>query len=289
MLIFLLLSLILCVAGYTDEAINLIARSKSSSNTHRYCVELAKLPNNRTVDIQHFGWYTPYQLLSVNACDVSNLQNSSSQPLPSYTMIIIYENECKITEHAWNIEKTFGKNVSLMIITDRTNTGYELTYNETTMPVTIPVLVIWKNDFVKMNNAYDNLNNIELSIDFPLIMPKKFRPAILIMFLLVLIILLAGNFWAGDEFKKRVEEHQKKVNYELSDVNTTSSSDDRIRSENRTKKNSVSPNQAQEHNEPAVIPITCCVIIFIISFAVGWLLLLYYFPKVMIYIIQGKY
>ena len=31
-----------------------------------------------------------------------------------------------------------------------------------------------------------------------------------------------------------------------------------------------------------------CVIVVILCFAVGWLLLIYYFPKVMIYILQGN-
>ena len=45
-----------------------------------------------------------------------------------------------MTEHAWNVEQQYGKEISLMILTNRTNTHYELTYNTTTMPVSIPVL-----------------------------------------------------------------------------------------------------------------------------------------------------
>ncbi|CAF1102251.1 unnamed protein product [Rotaria sp. Silwood1] len=277
------------VFSYTDESINLLIRSTlSTSNMHRYCIELAKLPNNRTVDIKNFGWHSPYlSSPSVNACNISSLNESLPNTLPSNTTLIIYEHECKMTEHAWNIEKYYlGQQISLMIIINRTNTRYELSYNATLMPVTIPVLIFWRNDFIKMNNKYENLNNIELSIDYPFMMIRKFRPAILLMFLLVLFILLCGNFWAADEFKNKIRKQNLDTNHELSDLNTTSLTNERSISKILTKQNSITPNETSENNEPAVLPMTCCAIILIICFAVGWLLLLYYFPKVMIYILQ---
>ncbi|CAF4066161.1 unnamed protein product [Rotaria sordida] len=276
------------VLTYTDGSMNLIVRSTSStSDIHRYCIELAKLPNNRTVDIKDFGWYSPYPLSpSFNACNISNFNNSLPNSLLSNTILIIYEHECKMTEHAWNIEQHFKQQISLMIITNRTNTHYELTYNTTTMPVTIPVLIFWKNDFIKMTNTYKNLSNIELSIDYPFYMTKKFRPSILLIFLLVLIVLLCGNFWAGSEFKNKVKKPNIDTNHELSNLHTTSSTNERVTSRILTKRNSIVPNEPFENNEPAVLPMTCCIMIIIICFAVGWLLLLYYFPKVMIIILQ---
>jgi hypothetical protein len=275
MIIFFLLLLPPIVYSYTEDSINLLVRSSTTSTIQRYCIELATLPNNRTVNITNFGWHIPYlSSSSVNACNISDLNTSLPNSFPSNTILILYEHDCKITEHAWNVEEKFGQEISLMIITNRTNTHYELTYNTTAMPVTIPVLIFWDKDFIKMNNKYSNLSSIELSIDYPPDTSRKFRPAILLMFLLVFIVLLCGTFWAADEFKN-------KINYQLSNEEPLF----RI----RTKRNSIEPNETSENKELAVIPITYCVIVLIICFAVGWILLLFYFPTVMIYILQGKY
>ncbi|CAF1478551.1 unnamed protein product [Rotaria magnacalcarata] len=285
MLFFILLFRV--VLSYTDESINLLVHSKAMLNNNRYCIELAKLPNNRGVDIKNFGWHTPYlSSPSFNACDASNFSNSLAKPLSPNTILIVYEHECKITEQAWNVEKYFEQQISLMIITNRTNTHYELTYNITTMPVTIPVLIFWHNDFMKLNNKYRHLTDIELSIAFPPDIMKTFRPGVLLMFLLILIILLFGNFWAADEFKNKLKDHNKNIDQELSNINATPLANGRGMSLIITRKNSIAPNETSENDEPAILPVTCCVIILIVCFAVGWLLLLYYFPKVMIYILQ---
>jgi len=278
MILFFLLLLSPIVHSYTEDSINLLVRSSKTSNIQRYCIELAKLPNDRIINITNFGWHIPYlSSPSVNACNISDLNTSLPNTFSSNTILILYEHNCKITEHAWNVEQQYGQQISLMIITNRTNTIYELTYNTTTMPVTIPVLIFWNNDFIKMNNKYPNLSSIELSINYPPDVSKKFRPAILLMFLLVFIILICGNFWAADEFKNRIN-------------NQLSITDDQPSSQIITKQNSIIPNEIpQKKDESAVIPITYCVIILMICFAVGWLLLLYYFPTVMIYILQGKY
>ncbi len=278
-----LLLLPLMVQSYTQSAINLLVRSSTTSNVQRYCIELAKLPNGHVVNITTFGWHVPYLASpSVNACNISDLNNSFPNPFRSNTILILYEHECKMTEHAWNVEEQFGSEISLMIITNRTNTQYELTYNITTMPVSIPVLIFWQNDFIKMTTKYSNLNSVELSIANPPDLSKKFRPAILLMFLLVCIVLLCGNFWAADEFKNKIKIEDTNPNNQSTNFNSSSSS------EIITKQNSIVPNEMSHETEPAIIPMTYCIIILIICFAVGWLLLLYYFPTVMIYILQGK-
>jgi hypothetical protein len=283
MVVFLLLLFFPIVHSYTDESINLIVRPISTSNIRRYCIELAKLPNNNTVNITDFGWHLPYlSSRSVNACNISDLNSSLPSSFSSNKILILYEHECKMTEHAWNVEKQFGKGISLMIITNRTNTRYELTYNITTMPVSIPVLIFWEDDFNKMIKTYDNLNNIELSIDYPPDTTRKFRPAILLMFLLVFIVLICGNFWAADEFKDKINHQNLDTNSQLSGSNTAPLTNQRTRSEIIAKRNSVTS------NELAIVPMTYCVIVLMICFAVGWILLLYYFPKVMIVILQGK-
>ena len=286
MMLSLFLLLFPIVHSYTDASINLLVRPISTSNIHRYCIDLATLPDGRTVNITAFGWHLPYlSSPSVNACDISNLNTSLPNPFPFNKILILYEHGCKITEHAWNVEKQFGTNISLMIITNRTNTHYELTYNTTAMPVSIPVLIFWKNDFDAMMNAYNNLKDIQLSIDYPPDIPRKFRPAVLLMFLLVFIVLICGNFWAADEFKNKIHNE----NNQLSNSNGTSLIDETRRSEITAKQNSVMANGRLKDHEPAVIPMTYCIIALMISFAVGWLLLLFYFPKVMIVILQGKY
>jgi hypothetical protein len=284
MLVFFLLLLSPSVHSYTDESINLLVRSISTSHIHRYCIELAKLPNGHTVNITNFGWHLPYlSSPSVNGCNISDLNTSLPSSFPSNTILILYEHQCKMTEHAWNVEQIFGQQISLMILTNRTNTRYELTYNTTAMPVSIPVLIFWKDDFIKLTNTYTDLNNTQLSIDYPPDVSRKFRPAVLLMFLLVFIVLLCGNFWAADEFKSKI------INENI-DANSHSPSSNRVplTDEIISKRNSVIPNGRSQNNEPAIIPMTCCVIVLIISFAVGWLLLIYFFPKVMIYILQGK-
>ena len=278
----------LMVHGYTDGSINLLVRSSATSDVRRYCIELATLPNNRSVNITTFGWRTPYLSSSlVNACNISDLNQSLPNSFSSNTILILYEHGCTFTEHSWNVEQLFGSQISLMIITNRTNTRYELIYNTTTMPVTIPVLIFWDNDFLKMTAKYD-LNSTELSIDYPLDLSRKFRPAILLMFLLVLLILLAGNFWAADEFKSKIKNKVTDASSHTSSSHRSSITDERPFSPIITKRNSISPSEISQKMEPAVMPMTCCLIVLIIFFAVGWLLLLYYFPTVMIHILQGK-
>lgn len=285
------------VHSYTEDSINLLVRSPTTSDIQRYCIELARLPNNRTINVTAFDWHRPYvSSPSVNACNISDLNSSLPNSFPSNTILIVYEHDCKMTEHAWNVESKFGSGISLMIITNRTNTNYELTYNITTMPVTIPVLIFWTNDFIKMNNKYSNISSIELSIDYPPDVSRKFRPAILLMFLLVFIVLICGNFWAADEFKYRVNNEYFEADSHISNSNTTTErpvseiiTDERSLSRAPHKRNSITSSEMSQQKEPAVIPVTYCVVVLIICFAVGWLLLLYYFPKVMIYVLQGEY
>jgi hypothetical protein len=291
MIIFFLLLLSPIVHSYTDESINLLVRSSTTSNIQRYCIELAKLPNGRIINITNFGWHIPYLASpSVNACNISDLNDSLPNSFSLNTILILYEHDCKMTEHAWNVEQQFGEQISLMIITNRTNTVYELTYNTTTMPVTIAVLIFWNNDFIDMNNKYSNISSIELSIDYPPDISKKFRPATILMFLLVFIILLCGNFWAADEFKNKINNQKIDTNNQLSYIYTPSSiPNDRSLSQITIKRNSITSSEISQKKESAIIPMTYCVIFLMICFAVGWLLLLYYFPTVMIYILQGKY
>src|ERR1700722_12273827 len=110
-IIFLLLLFSTAVNSYTDYAINLLVRSPS--NTRRYCVELAKLPNNHTVNITGFGWYTPFiASSSVNACNITDLSTTFPSGFDPRTILILYEHQCKMTEHAWNVEQQFGKEIS---------------------------------------------------------------------------------------------------------------------------------------------------------------------------------
>ncbi|CAF4806465.1 unnamed protein product, partial [Rotaria magnacalcarata] len=74
---------------------------------------------------------------------------------------------------------------------------------------------------MKLNNKYRHLTDIELSIAFPPDIMKTFRPGVLLMFLLILIILLFGNFWAADEFKNKLKDHNKNIDQELSNINAT--------------------------------------------------------------------
>jgi hypothetical protein len=290
MIAFFLLLLPSIVHSYTEESINLLVRSSTTSKISRYCIELAKLPNNRIINITNFGWHTPYlSSPSVNACNISDLNNSLPSSFSSNTILILYEHECKMTEHAWNVQNQFGDRISLMIITNRINTRYELTYNTTVMPVTIPVLIFSINDFIQMNKKYSNFNSIELSIDYPPDASRKFHPAVLLMFLLVFIILICGNFWAADEFKNKINNENMDINNQLIKFNTRPLTNERPSCQIIPKRNSVTPSETSQYEEPAVIPVTYCLIVLIICFAVGWLLLLFYFPKVMIYILQGKY
>jgi len=282
---------------YTNTAINLLVRSPSDST--RYCIDVATLPNGRYVNVTYFGWRKPYLASSsVNPCDVSTLNQTFPNGFSSNTMLILYEHDCKMTEHAWNVQTAFGSNISLMIITTRTDTQYELTYNTTAMPVSIPVAVFWQEDFKKLQNRFKNFDTIELSIAYPPDDSRKFRPAVLLMFLLVFFVLLCGNLWAADEFKKKIQVDKPKENIQQTPPPPTSSTlantNNRPLTRILSKNGSISPSEISSTDvsskaEPAVIPITCCVIIIIICFAVGWLLLLYFFPSVMIYILQGKY
>ncbi|CAF2835419.1 unnamed protein product [Rotaria sp. Silwood2] len=280
-----------------DSAINLLVRPSNDSTIRRYCVELAKLPNERTVNITGFGWHIPYIASpSVNACNATNLEYSLPRAFPLKTILILYEHQCKMTEHAWNVEKKFGQNISLMILTNRTNTHYELTYNTTAMPVSIPVLIFVQNDFNNINKTYKNISNIEISIKNSPDMQQKFRPAILLMFLLVLFILLCGNFWAADEFMRKIRNQNMDTHSESSNVNVTPISNDfqDLTSNNTSQdvaiqkenKDTLIEHNAPRNTEPAIIYMPYCIIALILCFAVGWLLLIYYFPKVMIYILQ---
>lgn len=302
--VFLLILLSPLVISQTDDSINLLVRSSPDSKTRRYCVELAKLPNGRTVNVTGFGWRTPFIASpAVNACNVTDLNNSLPSSFPPSTILVVSEHQCKMTEHAWHVESKYGRLVSLMILTNRTNTHYELSYNTTAMPVSIPVLIFWQGDFTKMNSTYKGLNDVQLSINYPPIMHNKFRPAVLLMFLLVFVILLAGNFWAADEFKRKVLNRDAKTHSESSSVNITPNSTDfhddptaNLRTNgnandvnhDNSQKITLVDNKTPKNSEPAIIYLPYCIIALILCFAVGWLLLIYYFPKVMIYVLQGN-
>jgi hypothetical protein len=202
-----------------------------------------------------------------------------------------------MTEHAWHVQNQFGLNISLMILTNRTNTHYELTYNTTVMDVSIPVLIFGQNDFNKINKTYNNISDIQISITYPLEMPKKFRPVVLLMFVLVLFILLSGNFWAADEFVRKIQNRIVNIQSETTSSNITPISNEypesstTNNSEQTTipKPHETTPtNKTPRNNEPAIIYMPYCIIALILCFAVGWLLLIYYFPKVMIYVLQGN-
>jgi len=287
------------IISSTDDSINLLVRSSINSTIRRYCAELAKLPNGHTVNITNFSWHNPYiASQSVNACNITDLKNSLPKTFALKTLLILYEHQCKMTEHAWNVEQQYKENISLMILTNRTNIHYELTYNTTTMPVSIPVLIFLQNDFNKINKTYDNISSIQISIDYPLELPRKFRPAVLLMFLLVLVILLSGNFWAADEFKRKIKNPNLDTHSESPSTTTGPiSNDDQGSSINNNSDSIIIPisnrNTPKQHklpsnNEPGIIHMPYCVIPVILCFAVGWLLLIYYFPKVMIYILQGN-
>ncbi|UJR14001.1 hypothetical protein I4U23_001001 [Adineta vaga] len=274
---------------YTDEAINLLVHSNTASEDYRYCIELAKLPNGQTVNITDFGWYTPYLLsTTINACNLTNLNNSLPSSLPSKTMLIIYEHACTMTEQSWNIEQRYSQ-IALMIITERKDTSYELTYNSTTMPVSIPVLMFLSTDFNSMKNRFETLNNIKLSIDYPVDTSRKFRPAILLMFLLVFVVLLCGNFWAADEFKKNMKDSNAILSSQPSSADSTPRVDRTVPVQIVPKQNSPRLNNDSEEKGLAILPMTCCFIVLMIVFAVGWLLLLYFFPQVMIHILQAMF
>ncbi|CAF0956509.1 unnamed protein product [Adineta steineri] len=283
-----------------DESVNLLVRSSTEPNVRRYCVSVAKLPNGNTVNITGFGWHNPYIASPmVNGCNVTDLKNLLPNTFPIKTTIILYEHQCKMTEHAWNIESLFGKNISLMILTNRTNTNYELSYNKTAMPVSIPVLIFWINDFNKINKTYTNISTIEISMNYAPVIEKKFRPAVLLMFLLVLFILLCGNFWAADEFVRKIKHRHTNKENESESVNTSRTSNDNpdtisnnnpnIIAESKINKNTNLDNKTPSNNEPAIIYMPYCIIALLLVFAVGWLLLIFYFPKVMIYILQAMF
>ncbi|CAF3576242.1 unnamed protein product [Adineta steineri] len=283
-----------------DESVNLLVRSSTEPNVRRYCVSVAKLPNGNTVNITGFGWHNPYIASPmVNGCNVTDLKNLLPNTFPLKTTIILYEHQCKMTEHAWNIESLFGKNISLMILTNRTNTNYELAYNKTAMPVSIPVLIFWINDFNKINKTYTNISTIEISMNYAPVIEKKFRPAVLLMFLLVLFILLCGNFWAADEFVRKIKHRHTNKENESESVNTSRTSNDNpdtisnnnpnIIAESKINKNTNLDNKTPSNNEPAIIYMPYCIIALLLVFAVGWLLLIFYFPKVMIYILQAMF
>ncbi|CAF3687160.1 unnamed protein product [Adineta steineri] len=254
-----------------DDAVNLLVRPVTNSDIYRYCVKLAVLPNGGTVNITNFGWYSPYLSETyIDACNITNLNNYLPNSFPSNTMIILYEHECTMTEHAWNIQTKYGQQITLMIITQRTDSVFQLTYDTTTMPVSIPVLIILDTDFNSMMNRYNNPNNIQLSIDYAVITSNKVRPAILLLFLLILCIFLGGNFWAADEFKQNIKTKTNTTPVQVI-----------------TRQNSVAPNETlPTANGVPILPMTCCFIAVMICFAVGWLLLLYFFPQVMIYVLQ---
>ena len=287
------------VFGDSDDSINLLVRSTNDPTVRRYCVDLAKLPNGRTVNITSFGWHTPYVASpSVNGCNITDLENFLPPTFPLNTILVLYEHQCKMTQHAWNVEKQFGGEISLMILTNRTNTNYALTYNTTAMPVSIPVLIFGQNYFNKIKKIYNNISSTEVSINYPPDVSRKFRPAVLLIFLLVLFILLGGNFWAADEFIRKIKDRNINTHSDSTSINTTPPSNDFQDSlTNNTQNEATIPkpdspiergNKKPRNNEPAIIAMPYCIIGLILLFAVGWLLLIYYFPKVMIYILQGN-
>ena len=298
--IFLYFPLINCA---TEDSINLLVRSSVNSTVRRYCIELAALPNGHVIDIPAFGWHQPYLASSsVNACNISSLAEYLPASFPDRTLLILTEHQCKITEHAWHVEQRYKENISLMILTNRTNVHYELTYNTTAMPVAIPVLIFWLNDFYRVNQTYGNINELQMSISYPLVMPKKFRPSILLMFVLVFLILLGGNLWAADEFVRKIQKHHKYTRNLSTNSNATTTTttiqqpDSPINNNGQStalattttteNTNNQRTKSTSSNNDPAFFSIHCCSIILLLVFAVGWLLLIYYFPKVMIYVLQ---
>jgi hypothetical protein len=294
------------VLGYTDDSINLLARSSADRSTiRRYCVSLPKLPNDRSVNVTDFGWHRPYLAsASVNACSIADIEQSLPPSFPLNTLLIVTEHRCKMTVQAWNVQLRFGSQISLMILTNRTDTEYDLSLNSSAMPVSIPVLIFWQNDFDRLSKfSGNNISNVDLSISYPVTLPKKLRPAVLLMFALVFLILLAGNAWAADEFRRKISDQHLET-HDASSTLTASSRSNHLQNvsandqddqgndsmgngnENSTRKNSTST--TPKNNEPAIIAMPYCIIALILCFAVGWLLLIYYFPKVMIYVLQGE-
>lgn len=286
-----------------DPSINLLVRSSVNSTNRRYCVQLAKLPNGHTVNVTGFDWHFPYIASpSVNGCNVTDIKQSLPSSFPLNTLLVLAEHQCKMTEQSWNIESVYGPNIILMILTNRTNTNYALTYNTTTMPVSIPVLIFWQKDYDRIENIYGNVSDVQMTIIYAPDLPKKFRPAVLLMFVLVFCILLCGNFWAADEFVRKIKHRSLNTHTE------SISSNDSTRSTHppeSTINNNVDPStpataatRVLEHapkrkptpsnSEPAILSMPYCIIGMILCFAIGWILLIYYFPKVMIYILQGK-
>ena len=170
------------------------------------------------------------------------------------------------------------------------------------MPVSIPVLILSQNDWQKINQTYGNPNNLQFSIDYGLVMPKKFRPAVLLMFALVLFILLCGNFWAADEFIRKISRRTLDSESESTSLNPSpvsnnhhdhhqqqqpSTSHNQNETANPTE-STPQENKSPSNSEPAILAMPYCLIALLLCFAVGWLLLIYYFPKVMIYVLQGK-
>lgn len=286
--VILLIGLFICVQASTDdESVNLIVRYLNESR--RYCVEIAQLPNGRAVNVTGFGWHTPYIAApSVNGCNITDLKNSLPSFFPKETILVIQEHDCKMTQHAWNVEEIFGSEIALMVVTKRANTRFSLTYNVTAMPVSIATLIFYNDDFIQMNKTYQNLSETEFSIVYAPEISRKFRPATLLMFLLVFLVLLAGNFWAADEFKRLIQE-QRVTRLDTGERIVPIVHQSVPSSTQPIKSDSVSPDQTSEHSEPPIIPMTYCLIAFILCFAVGWLLLIFYFPKVMIYILQGEF
>lgn len=203
-----------------------------------------------------------------------------------------------MTEHAWHVEAQYGGNISLMVLSNRTGVTYELTYNTTAMPVSIPVLVFGQRDFNTINKTYGNVSQLGMTITYAPEMPKKFRPAILLMFLLVLLILLCGNFWAADEFIRKVKNKNLSTQSASPSSNASTLSagnrdlitDDHPAEavEPKPAEITIDKNQSPSNSEPAILYMPYCIIALILCFAVGWILLIYYFPKVMIYVLQGK-
>jgi hypothetical protein len=274
--------------GYTDESINLLVRSVDTARIHRYCIEPTHLSNGRRVNISRFGWRTPFIASAVvDPCNISHLQQSLPSSLPANTMLILHEHNCRITRQVSNVQATFGRNLSLIIISERTNTRYTLTSTLSDTSVTIPTFILWKKDFQRMNDFYGNLSNtIELSVGYPPIMLKRFRPATLLMFVLVFVVLLVGNHWAADQFRRcKTEQHVNDASTLANSSSTVNQSDS---SQIISKTDAVTSNESSDDLEPAIIPMTYCIVVFILLFAVTWLLLIYYFPNIMIYVLQSN-
>jgi len=109
------------------------------------------------------------------------------------------------------------------------------------------------------------------------------------------------NFWAADEFIRKIKNRNINTPSESTSSNTSPISNDYQDSPTnndrddipipipRTNQNTPKENKSPKNTEPAILYIPYCVIAVLLCFAVGWLLLMYYFPKVMIHVLQAMF